>query len=377
MKRAIRVLHLFDSTIGWDQRLALEQLLDRLPAERCAQHLVSLGPWKGEVARIDAPVTVVPRRFHLDFLVAPHLRRLMELRNINVVHAWGEHAVNAALTTDQAGASVVASVFDPAVVDQHSRMFRVGGGAARAAAICATEIVRRRALERGLSPDGAVLVRPGVNFATINHARKSDLRARLGLVPEAVMLLTAQPASRAGGHFSAFWATAVRSFLEPGVRVVIPGCGREAARLGRLARAVPNGDVLILPGEVYRYEELVAVADGLLMPGATDSSVTAIAWAMAAGVPVVATATPATAELLSHNHNAFLIKPAAPRPLAMRFADAIGRRNGRNKLTETARGQAYEVFSLGRYIGQVQRVYENLVADRPPATGLEDPAVVA
>jgi len=370
VKRTIRVLHLFDSTIGWDQRLALEQLLARLPAERYEQRLVSLGSLSGEAARIDAPVRVVPRRLGWDVLFAPALRQLVRHLEADIVHTWSRRATGVAVSTGQVRVPIVASVFDSALADAYAKRFRAGGRAASIAAICATELVRRRLVERGVHPDDAVLVRPGLDFATINRTAKSDLRARLGLGREMAVMLASQPATRGGGQFSAFWATAVRSFLEPNACLVLPGCSREVSRLRRLAGALQQPEVLILPGDGYRYEELIAVADAMLLPAVTETSVTAIAWAMAAGVPIIASVTRATTELLTHNHNAFLIKPDAPRRLAMRFADAIGKRRQWSKQTEIARCQAYDMFSLHRCIAQTQRVYENVLDARPLSDGI-------
>ena len=375
MKRIIRVLHLLDSTIGWDQRLALEQLLERLPAERYRQHLVALGPLQGEPTRIDAPVRVLPRRFNLDVTVAPALRGLIRQGEVDLIHTWGAPACGAAVAAGQAGVPIVASVFESGSAEVYSKRLRAGGGGARVAAICASELVRHRLVERGARPDTVALVRPGLDFATIDRVKKSDLRARLGLSSEAVALVTDQPVTRAGGQFSAFWAVAVRFFLEPNVRVVLPACSREVSRLRRLAAALGQSDVLILPGDRYRFEELIAVADGLLMPAMRETSVTAIAWAMAAGVPVLASGTRANAELLTHDHNAFLVKPDAPKRLAMRFADAIGKRRQWSRQVETARGQAYELFSLRRCIAQTQQVYENTLENRPLSDDTQAPAV--
>jgi glycosyltransferase involved in cell wall biosynthesis len=134
--------------------------------------------------------------------------------------------------------------------------------------------------------------------------------------------------------------------------------------------------LLRTPGDRYRFEELVSVADVLLMPGTSDASVTAVSWAMGAGVPVVASATRAIAELLAHDHNAYLVKPDVTKRLALRFAEAIGHRKEWSRQVEVARGQAYEVFSLQRHAEQVWQVYDNLLAARKPGDNLKDPAIV-
>ncbi|MCK4660733.1 MAG: glycosyltransferase [Phycisphaerae bacterium] len=376
MKRPIQVLHVVDSTIGWDQRLAIEQLLNRLPAERFTQQVVGLGHRKGEYARIDAPVKVMPHRPYLDFLTTPRLWSLLDKRRVDLVHAWGMHAISTSLSIGHNSFPIIASVFDPAATDRYSRSYRVKPQVRRLVFACATELVRRYLVEKGVSPEDTVLIRPGVNFSTLNRAKKSNLRSRLGLSSRDVVLLTDYPATRQGGQFCAFWATAVRSFLDTGIKLMLPGDSRETERIRRLACAVGQTAVLVLPGDQYRQEKLIAIADCLLIPAVTGVSVTAIAWAMGAGIPVIASAGRATAELLRHHHNGFLIKPEETKRLAIRFAEAVGQRREWNNLTETARSQAYEVFSLHRCIEQTQNVYENLLANRPPSDGIKDPAIV-
>ena len=371
----VRVLHVFDSTLAWDQRLALAQLSDRLPAEQFEQHVVLVGARQGEAAHIAAPVEQIPRRLTWDWFAGPSVRRDIERHKADLLHAWGRPALRVALAADRAQIPILAALFDPAEADAYARLLRLRPERSPTAVLCATEIVRRRLLEHGHDPAEAVLVRPGVDFATLNRARQSDLRARLGLGAEAAVLLTNPPATRDGGQFCAFWAAAVRSFLEPQLRLIVPGAGREVARLRRLAAAVEMSDLLVTPGAAWRFEDLVGVADSLLLPGALEASVTAAAWAMAAGVPIVASATRAVAELLAHDHNAFLIKPDITKRLAMRFAAALARRHEWQKYAEVARGQAYEVFSVRRCVEQVQQVYENLLAGRTPAEGVKDPAI--
>jgi len=45
-----------------------------------------------------------------------------------------------------------------------------------------------------------------------------------------------------------------------------------------------------------------------------------------------------------------------------------------DKAREVARGQAYEVFGVRRFIEQHMRVYDNLMSDRAPGEGITDSA---
>ena len=372
----IRILHLVDPGLTWDERLGLEHLLDRLPAEQFSQTVACLGPAEGEVRRLPAPIENIPLRFGRSLGAAPVLRSRVQTEKADLVHAWSQRAASAVCATPLASAVTLVSLFDPSRASVCAKVVRSAGSGRRIGILSATEIIRRRLVERGVPADQAVLVRPGIDFSAINRAKKSDLRTRLGVPPNGLLLVTDQPATREGGQFCAFWAAAVRSFLEPGVRVVVAGRSREADRLVRLAADLGMRHMLIAPGDGVRQEELIAVADALLVPAAEEGPVTAVAWAMAAGVPVIASATRATAELLAHQQNAFLIKPDVTKRLALRFAEALGHRREWSKLRESARGQAFEVFSLRRYADQTAQVYENLLAGRAVAMEIKDSALV-
>ena len=243
--------------------------------------------------------------------------------------------------------------------------------------VCPTEATRRRIVEHGIPLERTALVRCGLNFGTINDARHSNLRASLGIAKDAGVMITAPATARNGGHFSAFWAVAVRSLLEPGIRVIVPGCSPEVDRLRRLARAVELSEILVTPGGRFRFEQLLGISDCLLAAGECETSASEIAWAMASGVPIIAAATHSTTELLGHDLNATLLKPDRnEKRLAMRLAYLLKSRRDNPRLTETARGQAFSVLGLRRFIDQMSRLYRNVASQELPGLDIEDPALV-
>ncbi|MCP4592978.1 MAG: glycosyltransferase [bacterium] len=371
----VRVLHFIDAALTWDQRVALNQLLDRLPEHEFEQHVASLGPRSTEGNLVDHRGVVIANRLRLDFLAAPELRRTLVRRRIDLVHAWGQSATRVTLTAAEGVARVVSSVFEPTVAHKYAKLLQAGRSAQPPVLLCATEIVRRCLLERGVGADTLVLLRPGVDFAAVNRTRASDLRSELGLSPTTLALLSIPAPCKDQARFSAFWATAVRSFLDPDIRLLLPGETRETSRLQRLAGALRQTHVPLFLGDRYRTEELIATADILLAPSGDDRSTTELAWAMGAGVAIIATATHSAAELLAHGHSAFLIKPDSPKRLAMRVAEALGHRHEWRSLTDTARAQAYDMFSVRRCIDQTRTIYRNLLNGQPAENGLLGPAV--
>jgi len=372
----IRILHLFDDNSGWQERVGASQLIDRLPVERFTSRAAAMS---GRVRRWVLPggqcVDLWSQCWGIDFLGAPAARRYLQDQRVDLIHAWGIRAALAAAAVGADTTPIVIELFDPGLSDRQAKMLRSIAGAGRFAIVCSTQTVRRCLVEKGLEADRCVVIRPGVDFALINAARRSDLRGRLGLSRTDRVLIAPEPATRRGGHFTAFWTTGVRSFLEPHVRLIIPGQSPEQARVARLAGQVGLSHLLCCPGEGVPCEELIAIADAMLVPSSGEVPTTGIAWAMAAGVPVLATAVYATAEMLADRHNGLLVKPDSFKRVALRLVTRLDDRRQLAAVSETARGQAYQIFGLRRCVDQHARLYENLLAARLPADGITDSAV--
>ncbi|HEY3243033.1 MAG TPA: glycosyltransferase, partial [Phycisphaerae bacterium] len=261
-----RVGHLFDATSGWQQRVGAQQLL-KGPSKSYPDPVLILvdGSARRQLGELQNDAALVPRRIFA-LPTAPQLARVLAARKVDVIHAWGlRAAAAAAFTAPLAARPLVLSWFEPQITDRQARLLRTIGEHARCAIACATATVRRRLIEKGIPPDGAVVIRPGVDFGMINQARRSDLRMRLGLQPQQRLLIAPEPATRAGGQFVLFWAAAIRSFIEPHLRVLIPGDSPEQRRIARLARQIGFARHLICPGAGVPFEELVSVADVLVV----------------------------------------------------------------------------------------------------------------
>lgn len=373
----IRVLHLFDATAGWEHRFAVERLLERLPASDVEQG----------VAVVDAAARVrlgfesfrcplFARRFAVGFLhAAPALRRHLERHRIDILHAWGvQAAIVAEMAVPDGSVLVAVTLLDPSVALRNAHFLRTAREPRREPIVCASGTVRQWFVEQGIDSARCVVIRPGVDFSVIHQARSSDLRRRLGLNDRQTLVVTPEPVTPTGGHFAAFWMTAIRSFLEPDIRVALPGESREQRRLLRLARQIGMDHLVVSPPGEVRFEQLVAIADLAVAVPTEEMSGAALAWAMAAGVPILGTAVYSIAEMIVHDVNGLLFNPASAKQLATHLARALDDRDGLRRLAEVARGQAYQVFGLRRCIDQHRRLYDNLTSGRSPGDGITDSA---
>ena len=97
---------------------------------------------------------------------------------------------------------------------------------------------------------------------------------------------------------------------------------------------------------------------------------------MAAETIVIGTATYAVAELIASKVNGVLFKQEPQRRMVSDVAPLLRHRDGHAKLRETARGQAYEVFGVRRFVEQTMQLYDNVCAGAPADTRITDPAMV-
>lgn len=379
------ICHLFDRTIGWEQRLGAGVLLDRLPVDGYATTLATIDHRAVRTLKaLGCPVESIGHgstfRSVAPLLAAPALRRLLEARRCEIVHAWGVPAGLAAwIARGRRGAAkspLVVELFDPVLTRSDVKILRTMVGSGGAAVACSCRIVQRRLIEGGVSPQACVVIRPGVDFGLINRCRRGRLREELGVARGDLLVILPESQGCCHGHVDAFSAAVLVDHLRAGVRVLLPGRSRENGRIARLADTLPNPSALLLPGDRYAFEELLAISDVLVVPAQGDISTTCIAWAMAAGVAVIGTAVHSVAELIAAKVNGLLFKRERGRNMIVSLAKLLLDRQTQDKMKEVARGQAYEIFGVRRYVEQHIRLYDNLMSGGAPGEGIVDSATV-
>lgn len=289
-----------------------------------------------------------------------------------IIHAWGPRAA-AAAAASACGRPLLLTLLDPALALEAARWIRALH--VQSAVVASTQVGRARLVAAGLSPERTLVIRSPVDFAAITAARRAGLRDRLPDGADPIVLMHG-PASRDGGQFIGLWAAAIVRQVHRGLCVILPYASRETLRLRRFARQIGMPGLLAPPGVgAAHWAELAAASDLLLVPAVGEVSAEPIGWAMAAGIPVVGSAVRSIAELIADRHNGLLCRPKQPRLLAARLLTAIEDAALRRTLVDTARGQAYDVFSPRAFLDNYKRLYDNLAENRPPAEGVRDMAI--
>ena len=370
----IRILHLLDASTGWEQRLGVTHLMDRLPRDRYEHVLAALHPSVADtLGPIDAPIHLLRRFPPFDVLTAPSVVRLVHRLGVNLIHAWSPRAAMVARAVSKV--PLVVQLYDPVMATHHAKRLRVIAQPTQFAIACSSGIVRRRLIESGVPAESAVVIRPGIDFGLINRVKGSALRAELGLNDANTLVTLPEPVSRDAGHQHAFYAVSLHQHFRKGWVTILPGNSKEIPRLRRFGQNLPLHAPCVTPGSRVPFENLISISDYLLVTSPGDVSTTCIAWAMAAGVHVIASAGYAVAELISTKVNGLLFKHRPGRFIGSDIIRLLQDRPSHIKTAETARGQAYEVFGLRRYAEQTMQLYDNVMSGKPPETDLVDSAV--
>ena len=370
-----RICHLLDGSSGWEQRVAVSQLLLRLPGDRFECRLASIEP---VVPQGDPSGDQTLHRFHcapgLALLSSPSLSKFVAKEGVDLVHAWGMRAVLAARVLEQS--ALVVELFDPNLREHEIKLLRTLAQTRRIAVVCASELVRRRVVEGGVPIDRCALIRPGVDFGLIGRYQRSDLRSQLGLKPKQALVIIPTLQSLGDDQLEALWAVEFIGHLGGDHRIMVPGSRRAGERMARFDRAGLDTQVAVWPHDSVPHEALVAIADAFVTVSAADTSTTDIAWAMAARTTVLAAASPAVTEMIVHKTNGLLFNPEHADSAAICMARLLLDRESHEPVREQATGQAYEVFGMRRHVDQHARLYDNLLEGQRPDDGIVDSAVV-
>lgn len=236
--------------------------------------------------------------------------------------------------------------------------------------ICPTEILKRAIVQRGLPIERCHLVRPGVDSSAIPRRRNDELRAKLRLRKDDYVLIAAGESVRGANHHATILAGTVLHVFDPQYKLVLWGKGPMAASEKRYSQLmIPVNFINFATdklGQELTFEQLLSVADVMLVTSDGPMPTLPIATCMAAGVPIVSTPSRAISELLEDRHTCLMARKNVSRLIARRVLDLKEDTQIQWKIRDQARAEAYEYFSMTRYVEQVRGIYELAVSGRSP-----------
>lgn len=195
---------------------------------------------------------------------------------------------------------------------------------------------------------------------------KHELRQRLGLREGERVVLAVGRLSREKGHVDLVRALRVLRELNPELifKLVIVGEGPERMRVEGVARDCGLVDSLVFAGQIDYVQTFYAISDVVALPSHSEGSPNVLLEAMAAGLPVVATAVGGVPEIATDEKNALLVK----RKEVEAFAGALNRVLSdyvlASRLGHAAAKHVTDTFSPKAYVRSLLRVYQGVAGER-------------
>ena len=176
-------------------------------------------------------------------------------------------------------------------------------------------------------------------FASVSEQQKSELRRRLGFDDRTRVLLSVGRLSQEKGHADLIRAFPKITELFAGapLRLVLVGEGPERARIEGLCRSLNLTDFVKLTGQQDDINAYYGIADVFLLPSLSEGCPNVLLEAMAAGVPVVATAVGGIPEVATSGRDAILVNKRDTAGLAVATAEILSNQRLRDRLVSFAR----------------------------------------
>ena len=202
------------------------------------------------------------------------------------------------------------------------------------------------------------------------QARRGELRRHLRLPPEARLVGIVARLVPIKDHASFFKAAARVARADPAARFVVAGDGPLRARLESAAREAGLADRTHFLGWWEDLPALYADLDVVALTSRNEGTPVCLLEAMAAGVPVVATAVGGVSDVVRHGETGLLVPPGDPGALAAALAALLGDPERRSALGLAGRRAAYPAYDVKTLIARVETLYRELIAAAP--RGMED-----
>ena len=301
----------------------------------------------------------LPFRKPFDLASAWKVRRFARDRDVEIVHAH--------VARDYPLAALAAGSMRPQLVLTRHVLFPMGKlhrltRRRVARVIAVSEAVANSLREQKIFAAGQIaIVRHGIDlerFQSVVRTNESKT-LRVGMLGEL---------SRVKGQKEFVRAAAIIADHRADVDFIIAGRDNSAAGeyrnelLQSIASAGLNDRMRLVESKID-VAEFLSHLDVFVSASSSEAFGLAIVEAMAAGVPVVATASDGAREIITDNQTGRLVPIGDADELAKRIIVLLGDSAERKRLADNARRKAAEDFSSARMIAETENLYSQILND--------------
>jgi len=366
----IKVLNLItELNIGGAEK-ALARLLAHLDRGRFIPTVACLygggGPVADEIRALNVPVIDLGMTAKWRWDAFWRLYRLLRWERPTVLHAWMFHAnVPGRVLGRLAGVPVIISGERTMGMESHWRYWlnRITG-LLTDCVVCVSQQVADFVVEEvGIPQSKAVVIPNGIDLCDFERLPdKQQVRVELGLSSDQVLVGTVarlDPVKRLDVLLQA-----MKSLRD--VYAVIVGDGPEQARLRALAKRAGLAGRVYFAGQQEDVLPWLAALDVFVLSSDWEGMPNAVLEAMAAGLPVVATAVGGVPEEVVDGVTGLLVPPRDPDALAQAIAHLLRDPDLRRTMGRAGRERVARYFTAERVVQRTQALYEHLLDAKGP-----------
>ena len=198
-----------------------------------------------------------------------------------------------------------------------------------------------------------------------SDAEVSELKRHLGMAEHDRLIISIGRLSKEKAHVVLIEAFRLLcTNLNLSCRLVIVGDGPERASLETAARASGQNDRITFAGQVSNVQPFYAAADVFVLPSLSEGSPNVLLEAMAAEVPIVATAVGGVTEIVSNEESSLLVPPKNPPALAAAIDRLLQDSALAQRLTTVASALVAREHSPERYARSLISLYQEVIEQR-------------
>ncbi|MDY6913650.1 MAG: glycosyltransferase [Planctomycetota bacterium] len=344
------------------------ELARRLDGRRFDVQVVSLrgGAVADRLHACGVKVSVLGVRGRWDLLKLATLTSILRRERIDLLHT---HLFHADLAGRPAAylASVPHIVHTVHVAEGRFRPWQFAAARLLAGCcdriICVSESVRSfHARRSGLPLRRYSVVPNGIDAAAFarDEAARSRLRAQWGVGPDEILLAAVGRLDRQKGTDVLLAAMEQLTARKWGGKLVLAGDGPERRIVENFIAHTDCGKKVRLLGFVDDVQGLLSAADIFVMPSRWEGWPLALAEAMAAQLPIVASDAPGICDVLVDGQTGLMVLPEDAAALAKAIERLAGDAELRTRLAQAARREVVQKHSIEKNIARHEEIYEEV-----------------
>ncbi|AFS53020.1 glycosyltransferase [Leptospirillum ferriphilum] len=379
--RPLTVCHLFPSLPlhgAENHFLKLCRNLDPDVVRTSIVVMVERGELAPDFEALGIPVTLIPKRSRYDLTVVPRLRAFLKAGQYDIIHThlftanfWGRLAAFGLSPVLVSSAHNVVPKERPTLVRVENFLDRFQSRWTDAIFCVTGQVLQSMKSDAGLPRHKLVAIENGLPFPEAAERRIKEARRRLGLPVDRRILAVIGRFSTQKNHTGFLEAFAKVRTKHPGLLVLFIGEGELEGAIREQVAALDLGEAVRFLGQRRDVPALLEALDLLVVPSLWEGLPNVMLEAMAANVPVVATAVGGIPDVLTDGVNGVVCQ-TSPESLSEAMDRALSRPDEMSRMADAASALIRDRYDIRNTARRYTGFYRNLDRQKRFSRGMRD-----